>query len=265
MKLQEMRNNWALITGASTGIGREFAIKLAAAGMNLVLVARREHLLNALALELTKRFNIQALPVSADLTLDDALSKIKSCLEPKGIQVRLLVNNAAMARWGNFELTSFKDYEKIITLNVLTMVSFCHHFFQDLRSFPTSAIINVSSPAAFNPIPYMAVYAASKAFASSFSQALYGEWEKYGILVQTLMPGPTETDLGKAAAAYSKFFKDMRPAEEVVKTALDHLSRNSPLVITARKTFNQRLFTTIFPTKFVIKTLARLFQPPSSN
>ncbi len=265
MKLEEAKGDWALVTGASSGIGREFALQLAAAGMNLILIARRKHLLDALESELTQRYGIRALVLPIDLCQANAINDIRSCLVAEGIKVRLLINNAAFGRWGPFEATSPEVYEEMVNLNTIAMVSLCHHFLQDLSFFSTSAIINISSPAAYNPVPYMTVYAATKAFVSSFSQALYGEWKDRGVLVQTLVPGPTETEIGIAAAAYATALKDMEPVDRVVKTSLAHLAGDAPLVISAKGTYKQRLFATLFPAKMVIKTVARMFQPPKNS
>jgi uncharacterized protein len=263
MKLEEAKGDWALVTGASSGIGREFATQLAQAGMNVVLVARRKNLLEIIASELTQKFRIRALSLPVDLSRTDSISEIHSRLAKEGIKVRLLVNNAANACWGRFEATSAGAYEEMINVNVTTMVLLCHRFIEDLASFPTSAIVNVSSPAAFNPVPYMAAYSATKAFVFSFSQALYGEWKDRGILVQTLVPRPTETELGTAAAAYSRAVRKTGPVEEVVRASLDHLEGNNPLVITAKGVFKQRLFASLFPAKLVIKVVSRMFQPSS--
>ncbi|MBE9535110.1 MAG: SDR family NAD(P)-dependent oxidoreductase [Proteobacteria bacterium] len=265
MRSKEAKGDWALVTGASSGIGREFAIQLAAAGMNVVLVARRKHLLDILALELSQQYGIRTLTLSVNLSRTNVISEIKSRLVEEDVKVRMLVNNAAFGRWGRFEKTQLEVYEEMIRLNVMAMVSLCHHFLQDLNSFPSSAIINVSSPAAYNPIPYMSVYAATKAFVSSFSQALYGEWKDRGVLVQTLVPGPTETEFDSIAGAYASALKNRGPADEVVKTSLAHLAGDAPLVISAKGTYKQRLFAALFPAKTVIKTVARMFHPPKKN
>ncbi len=265
MNLGEAKGDWALVTGASSGIGREFVFQLAAAGMNIVLVARRKHLLESLESEISKKYNVRTLSLSFDLSRSHSASEIESCLRTEGIKVRLLVNNAAYGRWGHFEETPSAAYEKMINVNVMTIVLLCRQFMEDLSSFPTSAIVNVSSPAAYNPVPYMAVYAATKAFVLSFSQALYGEWKDRGVLVQTLVPGPTETELGIAAATYAGMLKNMGPVDVVVKTSLAHLAGDDPVVMTARGIFKQRLFATLFPAKMVINTIARMFQPSTES
>lgn len=262
MKLENARGDWALVTGASSGIGREFAVHLATAGVNLVLVARREHLLKTLASELATQHSIKTIALSADLSQTDAIATVKNSLTNDGIKIRILVNNAAIACWGHFENISPKTHTEMICLNTVAMVYLCQHFFQDLSSFQTSVIINISSPAGFNAIPYMAVYAASKAFVTSFSQALYGEWKDHGIHVQTLIPGPTETELGIAASEFNCSFGTLQPTANIVKTSLAQLDKKSPIVSNARGTFKQRVFATLFPARIVIKTLARIFKPP---
>ena len=196
-----------MVTGASSGIGREFARQLAAMGMNLILVARRKALLDQLGSEISQLHGIQARPVPLDLSTAGAAQKLKSSLTAENIKVRLLINNAAFGRWGFFDSSPIEVYEKMIQLNATAVVSLCHIFLPDLKSFPSSLIVNVSSQAAYNAVPYMAVYAASKAFVSSFSQALYQECKDSGIIVHTLVPGPTATEFDTIAGAYESSVK----------------------------------------------------------
>ena len=177
----------------------------------------------------------------------------------------LLCNNAASGRWGRFEVTPADTYEEMIRLNMAAMVSLCRHFLPDLISYPTRAIINVSSQAAYQPVPYMAVYAATKAFVQSFSQALYGEWKDRGILVQTLVPGPTATEFDAKAGAYVSAVSTRGSPHDVVRVALAHLEKDIPVVSTVRGTYKQRVFAALAPPKMVIKTVGRMFQPPDGN
>ena len=123
MKLEETKGDWALITGASSGIGREFAVHLAAAGMNLAIVGRRKHLLEALKSELSRQYKVRVVVLPFDLSDTGSVAEISSNLKEEGIKVRLLINNAASGKWGNFEDTNLKTYEDMIKLNVLAMVS----------------------------------------------------------------------------------------------------------------------------------------------
>lgn len=264
MKLAEANGNWALITGASAGIGREFAIKLAQSGLNLVLVARRSHALKALADGLSQKYDIRTLPLSFDLSAPNACASIRARLIADQIKIRVLINNAAFGHWGSFTGFASDKYIDMIHLNILAPVAMCHHFSEDLASFPSSVVINVASQAAYNPIPFMAVYAASKAFVASFSQALYGEWENRGILVQTLVPGPTETEFDIQAGAPSFADKNRIRADAVVKISLAHLARHSPVVTSAKGLYKQRLFAAIAPAKVVIKTVRKMFLPPTA-
>lgn len=262
MQVSTYRGDWALVTGASSGIGREFALQLAAAGMNVILVARRRPMLDILSAEVIERHRVEARVVVADLAQPGAVAQIKARLSSEGHRVRLLCNNAAFGRWGGFEKASAAVYQDMVQVNVSAVVATCYCFLPDLRTFPSSVVINVSSAAAFQPIPYMAVYAATKAFVLSFSQALFGEWQAYGVLVQTLVPGPTATEFDVVAGAYPSARITRGPAAQVVRDSLAHLRRGDPVALTAKGTLAQRVFAALFPPRIVIREVARRFQPP---
>jgi short-subunit dehydrogenase len=263
MKLEDGRGSWALVTGTTSGIGREFCHQLAAAGLSLVMVARREALLNELATELAQKYGVQTRALAIDLSRAGAALQVKTRLDQEGIRVRLLCNNAASGRWGRFEDNPVEAYEETIRLNTSVLVALCWHLLPDLSSHPTSAIINVSSQAAYQPVPFMAVYAATKAFVQSFSQALYGEWKDRGVMVQTLVPGPTATEFDARAGAYESAVKERGAPADVVRVALAHLGGDRPVVTNAKGTYQQRLFAALAPPRFVIKTVAKMFQPPA--
>jgi short-subunit dehydrogenase len=232
--------------------------------MNLVVVARREPLLQELAAQLGQRHQVQTLTVPMDLARSDAAAQVKARLDQAGIRVRLLCNNAASGRWGRFETNPVEVYEEMIRLNT-ALVALCWHLLPDLSAHPTSAIINVSSQAAYQPVPFMAVYAATKAFVQSFSQALYGEWKDRGVLVQTLVPGPTATEFDTKAGAYQSAVVKRGAPADVVRVALAHLGKDRPVVSSVKGTYKQRLFAALAPPKLVIETVARMFQPPAGD
>ena len=265
MKLQDLAGQWALVTGASEGIGREFCVQLGAARVNLVMVARRQQPLNELAALLSARYAIRTLVLSADLSRSDAATEIKAAVERSGARIRLLVNNAAFGRWGHFEAANPDECEEIIKLNTMSLVSLCHRFLPHLTQFRTSAIINVSSPAGWHPMPYFALYAASKAFVNSFSVALYGEWKDRGVLVQTLVPGPTRTALHAKGGAYDTALRGFESPDVAVKAALKGLATESPMVISAPHAWSQRLFASLLPHRVSIKVLKHMFRPPANN
>lgn len=262
VQISELKGEWALVTGASSGIGREFAAQLAAAGMNVALVARRAEMLEDLSRTLISKHGIKTLIVVLDLTKPTATDELKTRLSQAGIRLRLLCNNAGTGRWGRFEKTSEETYRHILDLNTRVPVSLCHLFFQDLTSFPTSVIINVSSAANYQPIPFMAVYAATKSFIQNFSQALYGEWKDRGVLVQTLVPGPTDTEFDLKAGAYESAVTKRDSAQNVVRASLEGFATGTPVVVAAKGTYTQRFFAGLFPPAMVIREVAKMFKPP---
>lgn len=263
--LKTWRGDWALVTGASSGIGKEFALELASAGLNLVLVARRKELLEALAQELKTKYHIKVLVVGDDLVCPNAPAVIRARLDKAGICIRLLVNNAGAGKWGRFEITAAEEYDRVLQLNNQALVGLCREFFPSLSSFPRSAVINISSQAAFQPVPFMAVYAASKAFVHSFSLALYEEWKKYGIYVQTLIPGPTLTEFDEKAGAYASNLVERRPASEAVAASLKYLTSDEPMVSSVKGLYKQRVFSVLVPSKMVLRAVAKMFRPPNER
>lgn len=263
MKLEEFRGHWALVTGASSGIGAEFCRQLAAAGVNLVMVARRKQLLDELSASLIAAHGIRTLVLVIDLSERDSASHVKAATTQASIQVRLLINNAAFGPWGSFEKTPAQTYESMVQLIAATPIALCHVFLPDFESFPSSAVINLSSPAALQPVPYKAVYSAAKTCLHNFSLALYGEWQPRGILVQTLLPGPTATELDTKGGAYkSELGEERRPPSEVVTESLRQLEKDAPFVTNNKGTYKQRLFAGIAPVRMIIREVKKMFQAP---
>lgn len=262
MKLSEARGDWALVTGASSGIGREFAVQLAQAGMNVVLVARRGEELEKVAQLLREQSQVQTRVVALDLAARGSVEQLRQRLADEGIQVRLLCNSAGLGRWGRFEGSDASAYQDIIDVNTAAMVAMCHHFMGDLASFPSSAVINVSSQASYHPIPYMGVYAATKAFVHSFSRALHCEWKARGILVQILVPGPTESEFDIRAGAYESALTRRYLPSVAVSASLAGLARGRPVVVSAKGTFSQRFFATVLPSSMFLSEVAKRFKPP---
>jgi hypothetical protein len=265
MDWRDWKGSWAVVTGASSGIGREFAVRLAKRGLNLVLVARREPLLRELGAKLQADHAVKVRVEPRDLAAPGAAAALRERLAEPGIKPRLLCNCAAFGRWGRFEATPLPDYERMLALNAGALIGMCHAFLPDLTSHPDSAIVNVSSPAAFQPIPYLAVYAASKAFVHHFSQALYGEWRACGVHVQTLVPGPTDTEFDRIAGAYESAVKKRGSVVEVVARSLRELERETPVANAATGVWRQRAFAGLAPPKLVIRLVGRMFRPPDGD
>ena len=208
-----------LITGASSGLGLTFAHALAERSMNVILVARSEERLRALAKEISERYNVHAEVIVADLSQARESERIQQVVEQRHLAVDMLINNAGFATHGFFEtLDSERDHEEIM-VDVASVVALTRAFLPSMVARGEGAVINVASTAAFQPVPYMAVYGASKAFVLSFSQALSEEYSKRGIRFLALCPGATETNFFQVAGEGAAFGRK-RTSEQVIATAL---------------------------------------------
>lgn len=264
-KLEQCAGDWALVTGASAGIGREFACQLAAHGMNVLAVARREPVLQALAAEIEQAHGVRVLPVALDLTAPGAGPELQRHLQALGdAKLRLAVNNAACGLWGAFDAGHAARHAEIVQLNCAALVAVAAALLPALARAAPSALINVSSQAAYQPVPYMAVYGASKAFAHSFSLALYEELAPTGVLVQTLVPAPTATEFDQRAGAYGSAVAERGTPGAVVAAALAGLERGDAVASNARGLWKQRLFAGLFSPAFVVRQVAKMFRPPGT-
>lgn len=257
----EFKGSWALVTGGGSGIGGEFARQLAERGMNLVLVGRDSARLEATSQNIQKEYGVRCLVLSFDLSDSDSPARIRNRLMSERIRIQLLINNAAFGAWGRFEETPLDKYSQMLRLNVEACVRLSYELFEDLKAYPTSAIIHVSSSAAIQPVPYMAVYAATKAFLLSFSQALHAEWERHGIRVQVLVPGPTRTDFGRVAGTPPALERNQVDPGHVVRKALEGLCGGSPVVYAARGVSGQRWFAFLAPPFLLLRWVARMMDP----
>lgn len=212
--------NTTLITGASSGIGEVFARKLAARGDNLLLVARSEEKLAALCNELGRSDRIRAQYVAMDLSQADAPARLFAETQQRELTIDLLINNAGFGSMGDFAKLDLARELNMIDLNMRSLVELTHRFLQPMRDRKSGAIINVASTAGFQPVPFMATYAATKAFVLSFSEALWEENRAYGIKVMALCPGVTETGFFEASRMHKPPARVAQTPEQVVEVAL---------------------------------------------
>lgn len=218
----------ALITGASAGLGVEFARQLSKRGHTLVLAARRKDRLESLAKELGN-----ARAVEIDLSKLNAAAKLMADLKAHGETVDLLVNNAGFGLIGRFADLDAARERQMIDLNVGTLTDLCRAVAPQMAKRKSGAILNVASTAAFQPGPKMAVYFATKAFVLSLSEALHEELKPYGVKVSCLCPGPTRTEFGDVAGfgGNGLFDRVAMDAAGVVATGLAGLERNRAVVV----------------------------------
>ena len=227
----------ALITGASAGIGREFARQLAGSAASLVLVARRGDRLEDLRAELTKRapnLNVQVRIV--DLAEASQVDALITWLAQNKIDIDFLINNAGLGDYGPFATSDPERDDRIVQVNIAALTLLTRSLLPLMIATKRGAILNVSSSAGFLPIPGMAVYAASKAYVNSFSEALRAELRRTGVRVIALCPGPVNTEFGEIAKRPGREpergpeFVHI-PVEQVVRDTLAAVEADRPLII----------------------------------
>jgi short-subunit dehydrogenase len=219
----------ALITGASAGLGVEFARQLSRRGHRLVLAARRKDRLEALAAELGN-----ARAVAIDLGDHGAAEKLVANVRRAGETIDTLINNAGFGLHGRFDKADPKRLRQMIDLNCGTLTDLCRVILPGMVERGHGQILNVASTAAFQPGPGMAVYFATKAYVLSLSEALHEEVRRFGVSVTALCPGPTKTEFGDVAGfkGMEKLQRFFMEAEPVVRQGLDALERNKAIEIT---------------------------------
>jgi hypothetical protein len=232
-KMFVYRDSTALITGASKGLGKVFAETLAARGMNLVLVARSGDALQALAADLTARYGVKSIALNADLGDTSAATQIAEELERRGIQVDLLINNAGLGLTGSFLSHDLRKMQSEIQVNVQALAALSHLFGSGMAKRGRGGIINLASNASFQPIPFMATYAATKAFVLHFSEALQFELAGSGVHVMAACPGPTATSFFDGVSTNVSPGNMDRP-ESVVQKTLDAFDRRKAVVYPGR-------------------------------
>ena len=227
----------ALITGASSGIGETFARELAAKKNDLVLVARSQDKLETLAIELSTEYGIKTEVISQDLTESAAGKKVFDAVQAKGLVVDLLINNAGFGDYGAFSDRPLEKQIAMVQLNITAVVELTGLFLPQMQQTGEGAIINVSSIAGFQPIPYMSVYAATKAFILNYTEALWAENKEKDNNVRILVvcPGPTESEFYDRAnfpdSATGLNGMTMAKSEKVVKESLQALEKGQSTIV----------------------------------
>ncbi len=252
--------NTTLITGASSGIGEAFARKLAARGHNLLLVARSQDRLIALCNQLGRVKSIRAQYVAMDLSQSEAPARLFEETRSRGLEIDLLINNAGFGSMGDFVKLDLVRELNMIDLNVCSLVEMTHRFLAPMRERKRGAIINVASTAAFQPVPFMAAYAATKAFVLSFSEALWEENRPYGIKVLALCPGVTETNFFAASRMQRPPARVSQTAEDVVETALRGLKRGRSHIISGMTNYFMTQSERLMPRSLVTRTVGMVMR-----
>lgn len=222
---------YTLITGASSGIGAEFAHQLAEKKHDLILTARSVDVLNKTAQDLEMNYHVDVKVIGQDLSeIDGPEALFAKCLE-QGLEIDLLINDAGVGLIGDFESHDIKNIEQMLILNILSLTKLCYLFLPQLKT-NKGKLLNVSSQAAFGPQPYMAAYGATKAYVLSLTEALRVELENTGVTVHSLNPGPTDTKFfERANASPDDVNFKIRSPQEVVAEAIVGIESNKAITI----------------------------------
>lgn len=199
--MHSFAGKWALITGASSGLGLEFADLLAAQKVNLVLAARRQESMEKLAADLRRKYGVDVLVEAIDLAAPDAASRLKSSLDARSVMIDILLNNAGYGLHGALLDMPIERTTDMIQLNITTLTELTYLFGRDMAARRSGHILLVASLMAFQAVPSYAAYAATKAYVLALGEALHDELRPHGVVVTTLCPGHTATGFDAAAGA----------------------------------------------------------------
>ena len=260
--LDSFNDRWALVTGASSGIGAEFAARLAGRGMHLILAARRIEKMNALAEDLLTKHGTKCHIVSVDLAEVDAGQKLFGEVQNLGVDLELLVNNAGVGMIGQIETTDPAEVQRMLNLNINTLTDLTYRTLPGMLERGHGAIINVASVAAFQPVAFMAAYAASKSYVLHFSEALWAEARSKGVTVMALCPGVTSTEFFETAGAPGWLEKHSSQTPlRVVRTALSALEKRRQYVIPGWKDYLMSLLVRLATRRTAVNESKRYFRP----
>lgn len=222
---------YALITGASEGLGKAMAMALAKKGHDLFLISRNKDKLHQLCENISSAYQIKCLYLSMDLAKDNAPDFLYEHIKNTNLQIDILINNACNYVRGPFEVTNELEEVKIITLQCSNLIRITKLLIPILSNSPNAKILNVGSTGSFVPGPYNAVYCAAKAFVLSFSQAIYEELKPKGISVSTLCPGGIETNLQSAYPDRKGILFNKMTPEKVAEVGISQLLKNKRMII----------------------------------
>ncbi len=260
-----MENNWqgqwALVTGASAGIGIALARQLAAGGTHLVLTARRRDRLEEVSRNVRADHNVQAEVFVADLAEPSAPEKIFSFTRQKGISVDLLINNAGFGQYGELAQVDTQRLLDMVQVNCTAVVHLTRLFLPDMIARRRGGILILASTASFQAVPYISTYAATKAFDLLFAEGLAEEMKPHGIRVCALCPGSTESEFHAVAGQEQFTSKNPETAEKVAKTGLNALAAGKSYVISGLGNYLGAQSQRIVPRRTVTRIAANMFRP----
>jgi short-subunit dehydrogenase len=255
-----------LVTGASGGIGEAIVNKLAARKQNLLLVARNSDKLSLKCKQLMEKFGIDAQFIAADLAKPETPQYIFADIQKRGLEVETLFNNAGIGSGGEFTELSLTSELEMIQLNNSAMVALTHYLLPAMQKRKSGTIVNVASMAAFMPIPYMAVYGATKVFVRSFTEAITEECKPYNIHVMLLCPGLTKTNFNNAAGIENEKGEALtagaalQTPEQVADEAFEALDKKKNIIISGAKNRLGAKALALIPNAMIAKNIAKTYR-----
>jgi len=259
--ISEWKGKWALVTGASAGIGVALAEELATGGAHLVLTARRLDRLQEVADGMRKKHGIQTHVVAADLAKREAPREIFEFTKEKGLRIDLLINNAGFGQYGEVPQVETQRLLDMVEVNCTAVVHLTRLFLPEMVARRSGDILILASTAAFQAVPYICTYAATKAFDLFFAEGLAEEMKPHGIRVCALCPGSTESEFHAVADQEQFTARNMEPADKVARTGLQALAAGKSYVISGLGNYLGAHSQRLVPRRLVTRVAANMFRP----
>ena len=259
--VERWRGKWAIVTGASAGIGRALAEQLAVGGANLVLTARRVGRLQKLAADLSQKYGGKVVAFAADLTNPAAPEDIREFVATQSIEIELLVNNAGFGAFGYINEIPIEKLLEMVQVNCAAVVHLTRLFIPRMVERKHGDILIVASTASFQPVPFNSVYAATKAFDLLFAEGIAEEVREFGVRVCALCPGPTTTEFQQVAQQPDRPMKVNETAEKVARVGLEALAAGKTWVISGAMNRLMMEGERLAPRSLVAKMAAKMMRP----
>jgi hypothetical protein len=261
MNTADFKDSTVLITGASFGIGEAFAYYLASLGANLVLTARSADKLRKIADELKQKYAVSVYVFPADLNNNAAPRQIFDQIKAAGISVDVLINNAGFGKFTYFHAEDVEIYQQMLTVNINALMRLTYLFLPGMLARGNGGVINVASTAAFQPVPYIAVYSASKSFVLNFTEALAGEYSEKGLRFLALCPGSTDTNfMAVANPGFDTSEERFATPEAVVKSCINAFVKGRKYHVPGAMNYLLSLLPRFFPRFVAIKIVGNMFK-----
>jgi len=264
-KAARWSGKWALVTGASAGIGRAVAEQLAAAGAHLIVTARRTDRLSALASNLVSKHGNRIEVFSADLAKPGAAREIHQFTTGKGIEVDLLVNNAGFGAFGHIQDISEDRLLEMVQVNCSAVLQLTRLYLPGMIERRRGDILIVASTAGFQAVPFISAYAATKAFDLIFAEGIAEELHPFGVRVCALCPGSTNTEFQQVARQPDRAFRFAETAEKVARVGLEGLARGESCVISGTGNRWMVAGERLAPRSFVVRMAAKMMRPEGAG